>query len=203
MLSRCCQSFVLNEGRSFRETLIFGWRSQKWGRILRRASECLHKSILSKNGVHIQRLLNIFLFPFWKYANGSRARSGESWPMGWRECAASGVFGKGGPWGTRGQGPLQPNSGQCCQDWWVSELWTGPEGVSHSAGKGMFPIKHFWLPGFFWLSLALASSLFPLNVFSGESFRCHVHGLLCPPPTPSAVPPLLLFHVSGLCFPQK
>lgn len=108
----------------------------------------------------------------------------------------------GGPWGTRGQGPLQPNSGQCCQDWWVSELWTGPEGVSHSAGKGMrmFPIKHFWLPGFFWLSLALASSLFPLNVFSGESFRCHVHGLLFPHQLPLLYPHSFCSMLLGSVF---
>lgn len=42
--------------------MVGGVRNE--GEILRRASECLDKSILSKSGVHIQRLLNIFFFPF-------------------------------------------------------------------------------------------------------------------------------------------
>lgn len=121
-------SFFLNLGRSFRETLVFGWRSQKWRKILRRVSGCLGKSTLSRSGVHVQRSLNMS-FSFWKYVNWKQDWKQWEPALGCRECVrlVQPQEGQGRRWGS---GP--PPARECCS---VPSCVVSDENYEQSPGE--------------------------------------------------------------------
>lgn len=167
MLSWCCQSFFLNSGRSFRETLVFGWRSQKWRKILRKVSGCLGKSMLSRSGVHTQRLLNVS-FSFWKYVNCKQDWKWWERALGCRDCVwlVQPQEGQG-----RGRGSRPSPAGECCsmplRVVRNENYEQFPRRGSCAPGKGMsmFQIKQFCLQAC--LALTSLSHLFPFSLCWG------------------------------------